>query len=492
MKRKILFILFLFLIIGLTTTITYADDYSDDIYSGDYSIEDMIRHFSIVTFGKQDYDPNMPYTMYKGSGSLELFHSCNNILVNGNVFNMKTLELRGGPSYVSGRIINPIEYWNTHTDGTIYAPESYNWRLYRSTTIGNYMNFDRLYNSVINEQQKIKKGRKLDANEFTMHIPTGGVYYIDDISSVHDIIFDNFEKNQNEITVITINNSGAINFPQLFRDDDYNVIPTNDDYRDSLPNYNYPSNYNYNTYYGNIVWNFPNAKYIRFSSGAPIVGHFIAPYADVEGPELHFAGTMLVNRLALAGNSESHFYPLTKNIPYKSSIDNYIARARVNPSMGNVLFNVDIDSLEEGMIVSFEVNAEENYELIDVKIEDDNGNIVGYLKTATDSYEFTMPAANVTVIPTFRELEKEPNPENEVDPEIVNSTEEDSEKQSNDKDENTIKEDAIDKILGKISNPETGDQIRKYISLGFVSLLLILIVYSIKKKYGVKKKHIQY
>ena len=59
------------------------------------------------------------------------------------------------------------------------------------------------------------------------------------------------------------------------------------------------------------IFNVPNATYIKLKENAPFAGHLVAPKADVETPELHFAGAFIVNSLYAEGNTEAHFYPLT-------------------------------------------------------------------------------------------------------------------------------------------------------------------------------------
>ena len=416
-KNKIIIMFLLIVSLSFITVNVYADDYPDDIYDGDYSIEDMLKKYNVVTFGKQGYNPNVQYQMYSGQGTLQLYHSNGNILVNGDVGSMERLD-SASLSYVNGSIRIPIK----NGYGTIYSsssqisfcytyPNCYNQYSHYAnyTTVGNYINFDRLYENILEQQKKIKKGKIIETNDNTLHLSIGGEYYIDDISSVHDIIFDNFEDNRDKLTIITINNSNSINFPQLFvlnNEHQYQTIPTNDYLGMTRPNSDYSRYFVNSTYYGNIIWNFPNANYIRFRSGAPIVGHIIAPNADVEGPELHFGGTFLVNGLSLPGKSEAHFYPLTStNIPYRNSMDNYKAIPKISKKFGNIEFNNGINNelLEEGIVVSFKVETKNNYLLLGLEIIDENGNNVEFRKIGDGEYEFTMPAANVTITPQFKE-----------------------------------------------------------------------------------------
>ena len=221
-------------------------------------------------------------------------------------------------------------------------------------------------------------------------------------------MFDSFEANKDNLTIITINNSGIINFPKIFESTDNgdgNLVSTNDYYGMIRPSSSYENNYVIDKYHGNIIWNIPNATYIELPS-APFIGHLIAPKADVKGPELHYAGAFIVNSLYLEGNSEAHFYPLTStNIPYRSSMDNYKAIPKINKKHGNIEFNNDINNelLEEGIVVSFRVKTKKDYLLSGLEIKDENGNNVEFREIGNGEYEFTMPATNVTITPQFKD-----------------------------------------------------------------------------------------
>ena len=96
---------------------------------------------------------------------------------------------------------------------------------------------------------------------------------------------------------------------------DTDYIATNDFYNKEAATHLYEANtfLSEDSYYGNIVWNLPIATYIKLKENAPFAGHLVAPNADVETPELHFAGAFIVNSFYGEGNTEAHFYPLTVN-----------------------------------------------------------------------------------------------------------------------------------------------------------------------------------
>ena len=183
-----------------------------------------------------------------------------------------------------------------------------------SNYFDNYINFDRLYNNVVAEQKGIEEGDKIKASNGVAHIPIGGNYVIDDISDINKIVFDNFEENKDVITIVTIKNSGDINFPEINKDKGYyKGIVTNDYYGKKQATHLYERDtfVTEDGYYGNIIFNVPNATYIKLKENVPFAGHLIAPNADVETEETHFAGCFIVNSIYGEGNTEAHFYPLT-------------------------------------------------------------------------------------------------------------------------------------------------------------------------------------
>ena len=445
MKIKISFLLIIIVSLFVTKNV-YADDYPDDIYNGNYSLEEMLQNYNVITFGKKDLDSRMTNLVneryhgmpigYLKKGDAKIFHINSQFLINGSLTlegilsgsstngrmdlkptsgNLKSCVTRlnidnlycgyfynGQPNSISDSCnfsSNMIYSLNGGQYSTFYSSQS--------ITVGNYMNFDRLYDSIINEQNKIKKGRYIAPENGVAHIEIGGEYYIDNINEIEKIMFDNFSENENNLTVITINNTGDIQFPKIFKTEENGegtLVSTNDYSGMQRPYGEYSNFYVIDKYYGNIIWNIPNATYIELSS-APFIGHIIAPNADLYGPELHYAGNFIVNSLYLEGNSEAHFYPLTStNIPYRSSADTYKAKAKIDVNQGNIQFKNEInpENLEEGIIVSFNVEPEKNYTLKDLQIIDEEKNNVEYRKIDTIEYEFTMPATDVTIIPTFQ------------------------------------------------------------------------------------------
>ena len=453
-KSKLKVIILMIITLLLITKNVYADDYPDDIYDGDYSIEDMLRNYSVVTFGQKNYDSNATKLNGQLPGSLQIFHIIGNFIVKGNLVAVNNSTTYGNTNPYSYAFScyqgSPNSYWCNNYFGAGTAQLSSNsldenrhsyiensfinsfmclhGKVFSklgqscdsSPNVGTYINIERLYDNIIEKQSKIAKGRHIDSNEKNIHIEIGGNYYIDNINNIDSIIFDNFENNENELTTITITDTGAINIPKIYDTtiDSEGIIPTNDSYDSTKPNNSYPGNYVLTKYKGNIIWNIPNATYIKVPTN-PFVGHLIAPNADVEGEEFHFAGAFLVNSLAVEGNTEAHFYPLTKNsIPYRSSNDNYKAIPKISKKNGTITFQnaVNEEELEEGMVVSFKVDTEKGYLLSGIEIKDEEGNIVEFKEIGDGEYEFTMPATNVTITPQF----KEKNIKNTIEQVITN------------------------------------------------------------------------
>ena len=95
-SRKVISkLLILILLGGLLITNVYADDYPDDIYDGDYSLNEMLENYNIITFGKKELDSRMhnviSYNRYSPNnrpikkGDATLFHINSQFLINGEI-----------------------------------------------------------------------------------------------------------------------------------------------------------------------------------------------------------------------------------------------------------------------------------------------------------------------------------------------------------------------------------------------------------------------
>jgi hypothetical protein len=175
-NKKIISILLVLITFFITTNV-YADDYSDDIYDGDYSLQDMLENYNVITFGKKDLDSQMTQNSFS-KGDLNAYHSNGNILINGSLHNMGRIDyganIKVGSSFVTGEFFhcfyNAPAYYDPN--GTMYSSTQKQCNTYCKngfTLEGNYINFDRLYNSITNNQKKIKQGHILDTNSYTLH-----------------------------------------------------------------------------------------------------------------------------------------------------------------------------------------------------------------------------------------------------------------------------------------------------------------------------------
>ena len=353
---------------------TKVNDYQDDYYTRDYSIKDLLENYNLITLGHKQIDSKSKLLEYGNTpGSVKIFHVTGQTLIAGDLFgsvynNERDSYFQDIPrfdriafdlesnkvteSYIRGNIekvingqyhsISVIQPWDNMSNDNINYFEKKNklfvgnpnTQIYSfvgchiasgnmTAQFQNYIYFDRLYDNVVAEQSGIAEGTKLTVGlDGVLHIPTGGTYTIEDISNVTEIVFDNFEKNKEELTIITIKNGGDINFPLVSKDGNgYKGIITNDYFGKEQATHRYELDtfISEDSYYGNIVWSLPNAEYIKLKENAPFAGHMIAPNADVETPELHFAGCFIVNSIYGEGNTEAHFYPINSDLKCVSS-----------------------------------------------------------------------------------------------------------------------------------------------------------------------------
>ena len=339
-------------------------DFTDDAYYGDYSIVTLLKNYSIISLGKNNYQSNAKLAK-EGvpNGSVSVFHIAGPLLIKGdlgledyeygdpnnpNSIRMDLESNRVNESNINGRINTGwdsdkstpnyyIKYWDAESErrssrnDLFMNPNStdyYQW-MYHSTdfwrdenyyyvgsgiTYSNntYINYDRLYDTVVAEQSRISEGTILKPENGVVHVKIGGNYTIDDVSQVTEIVYDDFASNKDKLTIITIKNSGNITLPKVTRDKGSKYIETNDYYGKTEANQEYEEDgLITDDYHGNIVFSIPNATYIKLASNAPFAGHIIAPKADVETAETQIAGCLIVNSFYAEDSSELHFYPLS-------------------------------------------------------------------------------------------------------------------------------------------------------------------------------------
>ena len=351
-------------IVEADSYIIKAKDCDGDFYSRDYSIKDLLENYSLITLGHKQISSKAKLSrLTNRNGSVRLFHITGQALINGDMVYdnpdlISAFDLQSNKvteSYINGNnaiyssgggytVIQPWDNMSNDNITYIYQKNSlfvdshyesgqsrpFTFPINLTNVAGlftayfyNYINFDRLYDNIVAEQSAIEEGQVLlVGDDGVLHIPTGGIYTIKDISNVEEIVFDNFEKNKDELTIITIKNDGDINFPLVSKDGNgYKGIITNDYFgKDEATHlYEFDTFLSEDSYYGNIVWNLPSAEFIQLKEDAPFAGHMIAPNADVETPEIHFAGCFIVNSIYGEGNTEAHFYPINSDLRCVSS-----------------------------------------------------------------------------------------------------------------------------------------------------------------------------
>lgn len=356
---------------------------TNDLYNGNYSIDELLKNYSVITLGTKAYGSNTKLsTLTDTQGTASIFHIAGQFLINGNLtsekiyyqrsdYNGIRLDLKTGDisvsSYLKGNLRqnaydemlndyfsrkgskvpiysntmspaiwfgsnNEIKNWqfsssfyrefsdshpytkyimNGYNVGPRIINDSYYMETIHSSYISdNYIDFTTLYDAIVAQQKRINEGSIVKPDESNViHIPIGGNYTIEGINEASRIVFDNYSENKNKLTIVTINDGGSINFP-FEASDTWSNVMTNDWYGKDKITYA-SETIQPETYYGNIVFNIPNATYIKLAGSNSFKGHIIAPNADIETLEMNFAGAMICNSLYTEGHTEAHFYPLT-------------------------------------------------------------------------------------------------------------------------------------------------------------------------------------
>ncbi len=324
------------------------NDYNDDLYTGDYSIKSLIENYNVVTLGTKDYQDKSKYkSLGYAKGSAAIFHIAGPFLVNGDLgttgenYPGSTISNYGSNStnnmrldldsnlmtesnvkgnfktdyyiknwYAGANVFGSINKLYTKNDpGYIRYNEHYKEGLY--ITKDQFLNYQRIYENIVAQQKGVYRGKEVKSEDEVAHIKIGNNFFITDINQINEIIFDNFDDNKDKLTIITIENEGDINFPKISADT-IGLVETNDYFGKKRATQEYEMNRELtDKYYGNIIWNIPNAKYVKLAENTPFFGHIIAPNADVESPETQLAGAIIANSFYAEGASEAHFYPIT-------------------------------------------------------------------------------------------------------------------------------------------------------------------------------------
>lgn len=318
-------------------------DITTDKYNGEYSIESLIKNYNVVTLGSKK--PNVNATKYTEGQPYGVLKDCIHIvgpmLIQGNLENSSSYGqlyhsqyVNGVSTYIKGEIKTggnatnkdntfPTFYVGTknkveqpHEDTYNYHINDYMWYSnYETKKTDEYINFETLATSIKQEQKRLKKGTVLTPNsDGKLYINAGGNYTIESLTDVKTIVFDGLVKSSDQLTMITITDSGdetkKIKLPLLLYKDgsEEKEFVTNDTESDE------------EYYGGNIVWNITDAEYLTFNR-AGFVGHMIAPQADAQLEEMNWAGCFIVNSFYGNGGTEGHMFKYKSNeLPKESTV----------------------------------------------------------------------------------------------------------------------------------------------------------------------------
>ena len=293
--------LVLMFLIFISSTVVYAKDNGAAIEK--YTLEKLMQNYSVVALGDKGKE---------GTASTRLFHVNGQFLINGTLNDAVSYD-----SYfyygLNKKDENVASCFVTYNNNNYFSDREQ----YLCSTLG--LNFTNLYNNIVAQQKNISKGLPV-LDKGNVKLDVGGYYNLKNVKGINEIHFNNFKNNKNKLTVITIEDSGTVKIPSTYyvADDGSSKQVITNDYIGGDTAYNsetgeiggYGNYFKYeDVYFGNVIWNIPNATKIVFS-GVPFLGHVIAPNADAEMPESNYAGAMIVKDLKAENKSEGHFYPL--------------------------------------------------------------------------------------------------------------------------------------------------------------------------------------
>ena len=103
----------------------------------------------------------------------------------------------------------------------------------------------------------------------------------------------------------------------------------------------------------------------------------------------------------------------TKNDPYIVDLNNYYSiDVEINNETEDLTIEIDdLTKVEEGETVNFNVTPIKGHKVTSIRIIDENNEEVEYNTTDNKNFVFTMPATNVTIIPSFERVKNAVNVE---------------------------------------------------------------------------------
>ena len=321
--RNILPIILVLLLMIPYIRISHAEE--QDIYTGSYDIESIISQYNIVTFADLKTMTHIvgPVLVQGdfGEPGIEIHHSQNTagvssfikgkVLASGTAVQNANDKDYGNPNLYVGTV-NTVSYYDynhggvevfiregEHVNVKDYKVNSFEWYTkYPTVRTNNYIDFSLLKSKIIAQQAILAEGNTVtpDANG-VITIRGGTISTIKTLSGVNKIVFEDFDVFQEDTTVVNILQGSSVTMPLLINGRTGSEFSTSDFAKEDGKYKNV-----------NLVWSLPNATSLNLKQ-SPFIGHLIAPKADVDLPQMNFAGCFLVNSLDGVRGTEAHYYP---------------------------------------------------------------------------------------------------------------------------------------------------------------------------------------
>ncbi len=332
MKRKLIFITLLIISLLL---IPYHS-VKAETYNGEYSIEYLLKNYSVVTLGQRESYGGTDHDIYGnafGKGDLYSIDYHRSATINGAVL-------------ISGNVIKANRY-DTSTSLTIGSNSGSN-RSYINGNIGNrvevsnqindsnYLDFNKMYEEIMKESQSIADNTKYYINNKKLEVSSPGIYTIQNTASLKNVINSIVRNNTLLIKNYDRNSVYVFNYYNEYVYDNtlpnIMIIEPNSSNAVLLSDYIESGNYT-----GNIIFNFPKAKIIDIRYTDQYMGFYfecwnstlqkceginatiIAPNADVYlnnyfSDDYNFYGTIISNSLRFTTDFQFSNYTLNKKI----------------------------------------------------------------------------------------------------------------------------------------------------------------------------------
>lgn len=333
-----------------------------DYYDGNYTIEDVISKYNVVTFEDIDkYKHIVGPVLVEGNLGQEgetIYHthktegvnSCikGEVVANGNTTSNEYTNPTDVKLYV-GEENEVVAYraYDNYEDRTLDVNEHYeatsytvngkpSYTNYMAIRTENYFDFERLKTNVINEQASFAEGTTLTPDENgVIYVEAGSTYTINSLAEVSEIRINNLELNNNEqTTLINIVDSGTTDDGE---GNSYLQMPSITD--------GTGTQFSTNDYIGdvsntmNLVWSIPNATKVVFGSSV-FVGHVIAPNANVEKLAGNSAGCIICKNIQ---GEEIHYYPFNGKLDIPKKEKQYAFISKIDEDSGDAVSGARIE-----------------------------------------------------------------------------------------------------------------------------------------------------